>query len=56
VPPFAVSLGYVVLIALWGSTWAAIKIGVDAVPPFVFAFERAVAVSIVLLEYTAPSV
>jgi len=49
VPPFAVSLGYVVLIALWGSTWAAIKIRVDAVPPFVFAFERAVAVSIVLL-------
>jgi len=49
VPPFAVSLGYVVLIALWGSTWAAIKIGVDAVPPFVFAFERAVAVSIVLV-------
>ena len=48
-PPFAVSLGYVVLIALWGSTWAAIKIGVDAVPPFVFAFERAVAVSIVLV-------
>ncbi|HEY6203947.1 MAG TPA: EamA family transporter [Candidatus Limnocylindria bacterium] len=48
-PPFAVSLGYVVLIALWGSTWAAIKVGVEAVPPFVFAFERAVAVSIVLV-------
>jgi drug/metabolite transporter (DMT)-like permease len=48
-PPLAVSVGYVVLIALWGSTWAAIKIGVDAVPPFVFAFERAVAVSIVLV-------
>jgi len=37
------------LIALWGSTWAAIKVGVEAVPPFVFAFERAVAVSIVLI-------
>ena len=48
-PPLAVSLGYVVLIALWGSTWAAIKVGVEAVPPFVFAFERAVAVSIVLV-------
>jgi drug/metabolite transporter (DMT)-like permease len=48
-PPLAVSLGYVVLIALWGSTWAAIKVGIEAVPPFVFAFERAVAVSIVLV-------
>jgi drug/metabolite transporter (DMT)-like permease len=48
-PPLAVSLGYVLLIALWGSTWAAIKVGVEAVPPFVFAFERAVAVSIVLV-------
>ncbi len=48
-PPLAVSVGYVVLIAVWGSTWAAIKVGVDAVPPFVFAFERAVAVSIILI-------
>jgi len=48
-PPLVVSLGYVLLIALWGSTWAAIKIGVDAVPPFVFAFERAVTVSIILV-------
>ena len=48
-PPLAVSLGYILLIALWGSTWAAIKIGVDAVPPFVFAFERAVAVSAILI-------
>src|SRR5712692_5733528 len=48
-PPFAVSAGYVLLIALWGSTWAAIKVGVEAVPPFVFAFERAVAVSTVLI-------
>ena len=48
-PPLAVSLGYVLLIALWGSTWAAIKVGVDAVPPFVFAFERAVVVSVILV-------
>lgn len=48
-PPLAVSLGYVALIVLWGSTWAAIKVGIDAVPPFVFAFERAVAVSLVLV-------
>jgi len=48
-PPLAVSAGYVLLIALWGLTWAAIKVGVAAVPPFIFAFERAVAVSIVLV-------
>jgi drug/metabolite transporter (DMT)-like permease len=48
-PPLAVGLAYVVFIVLWGSTWAAIKLGVEAVPPFVFAFERAVVVSIVLV-------
>jgi drug/metabolite transporter (DMT)-like permease len=48
-PPLAVSAGYLLLIVLWGSTWAAIKVGVETVPPFVFAFERAVAVSIVLV-------
>lgn len=39
---------YLVMILLWGSTWAAIKIGVGSVPPFVFALERAVAVGGVL--------
>jgi drug/metabolite transporter (DMT)-like permease len=47
-PPIPVVAGYVALVLLWGSTWAAIKIGVTSVPPFVFAFERAVAVSLVL--------
>ena len=47
-PPLRVVLGYFLLVALWGSTWAAIKVGVSAVPPFVFAFERAVAVSATL--------
>src|SRR6267142_548490 len=47
-PPLSVVAGYVLLVLLWGSTWAAIKIGVTAVPPFVFAFERAVVVSLVL--------
>src|SRR2546428_9465031 len=47
-PPLPVVAGYVLLVLLWGSTWAAIKVGVTAVPPFVFAFERAVAVSVVL--------
>ena len=47
-PPLRVVAGYVALVLIWGSTWAAIKIGVADVPPFVFAFERAVAVSGVL--------
>ena len=47
-PPLTVVAGYALLVLLWGSTWAAIKIGVSAVPPFVFAFERAVAVSLLL--------
>ena len=41
-------LRYFLLVLLWGSTWAAIKVGVTSVPPFVFAFERAVAVSVLL--------
>ena len=43
-----VLLRYVLLVLLWGTTWAAIKVGVTSVPPFVFAFERAVAVSVLL--------
>lgn len=39
---------YVLMVLLWGSTWAAIKIGVALVPPYVFAFERAVAVATIL--------
>ena len=40
------------MVLLWGSTWAAIKIGVAAVPPYVFAFERAVAVAVILSAVT----
>ena len=47
-PPLPVAAGYLLLVLLWGSTWAAIRVGVGSVPPFVFAFERAVAVSLVL--------
>jgi hypothetical protein len=36
------------MVLLWGSTWAAIKIGVAQVPPYVFAFERAIAVASLL--------
>jgi drug/metabolite transporter (DMT)-like permease len=47
-PPLRVVAGYVSVAVIWGSTWAAIKIGVNDVPPFVFAFARAVAVATVL--------
>ena len=43
-----VAAAYVVMVLLWGSTWAAIKIGVAQVPPYLFAFERAVAVASIL--------
>jgi drug/metabolite transporter (DMT)-like permease len=36
------------MVLLWGSTWAAIKIGVAEVPPYLFAFERAIAVASLL--------
>jgi drug/metabolite transporter (DMT)-like permease len=47
-PPLRVAAAYVVVALIWGSTWGAIKIGVNDVPPFVFAFFRAVAVASVL--------
>lgn len=47
-PSTGVVVRYALLVLLWGSTWAAIKVGVTSVPPFVFAFERAVAVSVIL--------
>lgn len=47
-PALGVLLRYVLLVLLWGTTWAAIKVGVESVPPFVFAFARAVAVSVLL--------
>lgn len=47
-PPLRVVAAYVVVALIWGSTWGAIKVGVNDVPPFVFAFFRAVAVASVL--------
>ena len=44
-PPLRVAAGYVSVALIWGTTWAAIKIGVNDVPPFVFALARAVAVA-----------
>jgi drug/metabolite transporter (DMT)-like permease len=46
--PLRVLLAYVSVILIWGTTWGAIKIGVADVPPFVFAFDRAVAVGLIL--------
>lgn len=43
-----VVVAYAAMVLLWGSTWAAIKIGVAEVPPFLFAFERAIAVAAIL--------
>ena len=39
---------YILMVLLWGSTWAAIKIGVAEVPPYLFAFERAITVAAIL--------
>jgi drug/metabolite transporter (DMT)-like permease len=47
-PPLRVVAAYVSVTLVWGSTWAAIKIGVNDVPPFVFAFARAFAVAALL--------
>ncbi|HEV8537253.1 MAG TPA: DMT family transporter [Candidatus Limnocylindria bacterium] len=47
-PPLRVVLAYVTVALIWGSTWAAIKVGINDVPPFMFAFERAVAVAVLL--------
>jgi len=47
-PPLRVVAAYVAVTVVWGSTWGAIKIGVADVPPFIFAFERALAVAALL--------
>src|SRR5438046_6530906 len=47
-PPLRVAAGYGTVALIWGSTLVAIKIGVTAVPPFVFAFVRAAAVASLL--------
>lgn len=43
-----VLIAYVIVVLAWGSTWGAIKIGVEDVPPWTFALSRAIAVSVVL--------
>lgn len=39
---------YVAMILIWGTTWSAIRIGVETIPPFVFALERAITVAAIL--------
>lgn len=39
---------YIVMILVWGTTWAAIAVGVATIPPWIFAIERAIAVGAVL--------
>ncbi len=46
--PLRVVAGYALMCLLWGSTWAAIKVGIAAVPPWTFALDRAVAVAALL--------
>ena len=43
-----VAAAYIAMVLLWGTTWAAIKIGVANVQPWVFAFERAIVVAAIL--------
>jgi drug/metabolite transporter (DMT)-like permease len=41
-------IAYVAQVLIWGTTWAAIKIGVTDVPPWIFAFVRSVLVALSL--------
>ncbi len=41
-------VAYAVQVLVWGTTWAAIKIGVTDVPPWIFAFARSVLVALSL--------
>jgi drug/metabolite transporter (DMT)-like permease len=43
-----VLLAYAAMIVIWGTTWAAIRIGVETVPPFLFALVRAISVASIL--------
>lgn len=40
-----VLLAYIAQVLIWGTTWAAIKVGVSEVPAWVFAFDRSVLVA-----------
>lgn len=40
-----VAIAYLAQVVIWGLTWGAIKIGVEDVPPWIFAFDRSVLVA-----------
>ncbi|WP_299844582.1 EamA family transporter [uncultured Jannaschia sp.] len=44
---------FLLLCAIWGSTWIGIKAGVDAVPPLFFAGTRFTAAGLILLGFSA---
>jgi drug/metabolite transporter (DMT)-like permease len=46
---FAAGISIAFLILIWGSTWAAIRIGLEGIPPFTGAFLRFVIASAVLV-------
>jgi drug/metabolite transporter (DMT)-like permease len=39
---------FVLVCAIGGSTWAVLRLGLEGLPPFAFAFERAVAVALIV--------
>ena len=46
---FLVPLGFVLVSTIWGSTWLAIKINLEYLPPFLSAGVRFLVASLVLL-------
>ncbi len=46
---FRIIAGFVVITAVWGSTWLVIKIGLETMPPFLSAGIRFVVASLILL-------
>ncbi len=51
---FVAGIWFAVLVLIWGTTWAAIRIGLEGVPPFTGAFLR-FALACVVLFVLAPS-
>lgn len=46
---FRVAVALFLQIAIWGTTWAAIKVGVTDVPPWTFALDRSILVTVALV-------
>lgn len=53
--PFSANLlKFLVLCVVWGLTWAAVKVGIDAVPPLLFAATRFIAAGLIVFVWTRP--